>query len=254
MFIIASLIVLCSCVVPANNLHDFDAGKQISVQPDKKQEKYSSHDETLSKEEKVPYKHDVYKSVAEIRANHKEGTDFRIKYMLRKSSVAVFAIHGGKLEQGTSAIAKAVAGKDYSFYLFEVLLKNPHRLHITAANFDDPAALEIAESSIFGLSMHVEKEKGDMICVGGGNLDAAKMMSDMLISEGYPVEYPCKRLPGKSPKNIVNRTKLGGVQFEFTRSQIQKIVSDREVLRDFAEKIRKTSEKYLHSVSEDVKK
>ena len=236
LFVFAAALSLSSCVFTAKNSPASNTVESLSAQTDEKKAP-----ETNS------YSNDFYKSVSEIRANHKEGIDFRIKYMLRKSPVAVFAIHGGKLEKGTSRIAKEVAGKDYSFYLFEALQQNPHQLHITAANFDDPAAIEIAESSIFGLSMHVEKEKGDMICVGGGNPYAAKMMADMLVSDGYPVEYPCKRLPGKSPKNIVNRPELGGVQFEFTRSQIQKIVKDSKILKDFANKVRKTAEKYLNS-------
>lgn len=240
LFVFATALFFCSCVSASKSSAVSHSEEPLSVRADvraddKKTPKAKSHS------------HDFYKSVSEIRANHKEGEDFRIRYKLRKSPVAVFAIHGGRLEKGTSNLAKAVAGKDYSFYLFEVFMKNPGKLHITAANFDDPPALKIAESSMFGLSMHVEKEAGDMICIGGANLEAGKIMADMLVSEGYPVEFPCKRLPGNTRRNIVNRTRLGGVQFEFTRSQIGKIVKNREILMDFAEKLRKTTEKYLNS-------
>jgi phage replication-related protein YjqB (UPF0714/DUF867 family) len=43
---------------------------------------------------------------------------FRIVCLDRGSSVAVLAPHGGKTEVGTSDIARAIAGDDWSFYSF----------------------------------------------------------------------------------------------------------------------------------------
>lgn len=200
---------------------------------------------TAAGKDKNPAADLQYGSVAQIRSDYAEGRDFAVKYELRPSPVAVFAIHGGNIEGGTSELARAVAGDDYSYYLFEAYGKKARKFHVTAAKFDDPPALEIAAASRLGLAMHVQKGDSLSICVGGSNEEAAAMMADMLAAEGYAAEYPCKRLPGKSPKNIVNRTELGGVQFEITFPQIKKIVKNRKKLHNFAQKMRKTAENYL---------
>ena len=252
LFFIAISFFLCSCGTVAGNVKSQGTeGIRVVSLSD------SASSENLvpaykKKTDKTKKKGDFYNSVLELRANHTEGTDFRTVYELRKSSVAVFAIHGGKTEWGTSSIAKAIAGTDYSYYRFEALVKNNWKFHVTATNFDDPPALRVAEESMFGISVHVQKGDEDIICVGGGNKDAAKMMADMLVSAGYPVEYPCKKFPGESPKNIVNRTKLGGVQFEFTFPLIQKIVKNKKKLKNFSKKVRDTAEKYLNSLPEPI--
>ena len=192
----------------------------------------------------------AYNSVSQIRAEYEEDIDFFVQYKKNNSPVSVFAIHGGDIEGGTSELARTVAGDDYSYYMFEAYGKNARKFHITASKFDDVPALEIAAASRLGLAMHVQKGNNLSICVGGGNLEAAKMMADMLVSEGYPVEFPCVRLPGKSPKNIVNRTRLGGVQFEFTSPMIRKIIKNKKTLRGFSKKIRQTAENYLNSMPE----
>ena len=250
LFFIAISFFLCSCGTVAGNVKS-QGTEGIRV---------VSLSDSASSENLVPAykkktarkKGDFYKSVSELRANHTEGTDFRTVYELRKSSVAVFAIHGGKIERGTSSMAKTIAGTDYSYYRFEALVNNSWKFHVTATHFDDPPALHVAEESMFGISVHIQHGDEDSICVGGGNKDAAKMMADMLVSEGYPVEYPCARFPGDSPENIVNRTKLGGVQFEFTTPMIQKIVRNKKRLKIFSKKIRDTAEKYLNSLPEPM--
>ena len=56
-----------------------------------------------------------------------------------RSDVAVVAIHGGKIEPGTSELARAVARDDHPFYLFEGLKPQGNRdLHISSGRFDDP--------------------------------------------------------------------------------------------------------------------
>jgi phage replication-related protein YjqB (UPF0714/DUF867 family) len=53
--------------------------------------------------------------------------------------VAVIAPHGGGIEPGTSELATAIAGDDFSLYLFEGLKSAGNgELHITSTNFDEP--------------------------------------------------------------------------------------------------------------------
>lgn len=61
------------------------------------------------------------------------------------STVAIIAPHGGRIEPGTSKIARRIAGMgDYNLYLFEGLRdKSFPELHIKSTNFDEPQCFEL---------------------------------------------------------------------------------------------------------------
>jgi phage replication-related protein YjqB (UPF0714/DUF867 family) len=62
---------------------------------------------------------DRYKNYEELCQHEQEGVDYRTCNQPRPAAVAIIAPHGGKIEPGTSEIAKAIAGSDYNLYLFE---------------------------------------------------------------------------------------------------------------------------------------
>ena len=197
--------------------------------------------------EKTQNNKDAYSSVDEIRTSFKENLDFRVKYELRHSSVAVFAIHGGDIECGTSEMAVLIAGEDWSYYLFEGIGADAKKYHITSAKFDDIPALEIAADSMLGISIHAQRGAGEQICIGGGNSEAAALMADNLAGAGFDIEYPCRRLPGKSPRNIVNRTSLQGIQLEITQPLLDRMSADSAYSAKFAKIVRSAAEAYLGS-------
>ncbi len=99
----------------------------------------------------------------------------------------VMAIHGGGIEQGTSEIALATAGYHpatlatpvdgyglHDFWLFEGLLpKKNGKLHVTASNYDEPIATELAQNARRCISLHGcrdEQAKGK-IQIGGLDLE-----------------------------------------------------------------------------------
>ena len=62
------------------------------------------------------------------------GSDYRIEARHVTNSALVMAPHGGRIEPGTSEIARSVAQDDKSLYLFEgvrVGLRH-HELHVTS--------------------------------------------------------------------------------------------------------------------------
>lgn len=88
---------------------------------------------------------DRYRSCGELAAAHQEGVGFRVHAVHRGSGIAIVAPHGGRIERGTSEIARAIAGEDFDPYLFEACLpaRNFEILHLTSHHFDQPRCLSM---------------------------------------------------------------------------------------------------------------
>jgi phage replication-related protein YjqB (UPF0714/DUF867 family) len=172
---------------------------------------------------------DKYPDFAALSSSEREGKDFRITTLDRRSPVAVLAIHGGSIEPGSDAVARAVARGDWSLYVFESL--KPGRddsLHITATSFDEPQALALVGHSAVCVSVHGSKGDRDGICLGGSNPKLRRAVHEALEHARLDaaLEEPCKRLPGIHPKNIGNRCEAGGVQVELTASIRERLRAD----------------------------
>ena len=91
---------------------------------------------------------DHYPNFKELAANEKEGVDYRVEVADRHSPVVVIAIHGGGIESGSEAVARQIAGEDWSKYIFMATKPKGNRvLHITSTHFDDPRALALVRSA-----------------------------------------------------------------------------------------------------------
>lgn len=184
---------------------------------------------------------DLYKDVPALRAANREGQDFRVEWVDRGSTVAVFAIHGGMIEPGTSEAARAVAGTDWSYYLFEALnpsSRRPHELHVTSKRFNDPYAVALATSAALVVSLHGALDSDEKACVGGGNASRRASTARALAAAGFPVEEPCRRLPGSSGRNVANLAGEGGVQLELSKGLRARLRTEPGLLRRFAAAIR----------------
>ena len=182
---------------------------------------------------------DVYPDFSALRAATTEGLDYSREVYGRGSGVSVFAVHGGDIELTTSRLARGIAGKDLNLYLFNGWLgKESGRLHIVAANFDDPDAVRMAASSVLGLAIHAQADRGSWVCVGGANKAAASLVTKRLEDAGFAAVTPCGRLPGVSPKNIVNRASAGGVQLEITLRLLSRLERDEEERARFTAAVR----------------
>ncbi len=191
---------------------------------------------------------DVYPDFAALRAANTEGLDYSREVYDRHSRIAVFAVHGGDIERATSRLARGVAGRDFNLYIFNGWLgKESGRLHVTAARFDDPDALRLAAASAFGLSLHAQADSGSWVCVGGANKGAAALVTKRLEDAGFAAVTPCARLPGTSPKNIVNRPSSGGVQLEITLRLLARLEKDEEERAKFTGAVRQAALEYMSS-------
>lgn len=187
---------------------------------------------------------DRYQNFEELSREKREGHDYQIKVKNNQSTVTVFAIHGGKIEPGTSELAKKIANKDMNLYLFEGLQKenNFADLHITSTRFNEPHALTLAEASSLCVSLHSYwEDKLEGICVGGASeIEASKMAESLSKNLSIPIEYPCKKFPGKEPRNIVNRCQNAGVQIELSSFLLEKLSIDKSRAKKIAKTIRET--------------
>jgi len=190
-----------------------------------------------------PGSRDKYKKFAQLAAEKTEGVDFLITALNRQHPVTIFAIHGGKIEIGTSELALAIAGEDYNLYLFEGILpeNNFTELHLTSNNFDEPRALNLAASSIDCLSLHGFADKlQERICLGGLNFPLIEKVANALreLEEPPVLNYFCKNLEGKGETNIVNRCQNKGVQLEFSSKLRNRLITDKKQFDEITNKLK----------------
>jgi phage replication-related protein YjqB (UPF0714/DUF867 family) len=205
----------------------------------------------------TPARHgaDVYKDFAELKAANTAGLEYSTEIYDRGSGVTVLAVHGGDLENFTSALARQVAGKDLNLYLFNGWLgRESRRLHITSTHFNDPEAVRLAKASVLGVAVHAQAERGEWVCVGGRNEEAARLMTGILEAEGFSAETPCARLPGTSERNIVNLPSSGGVQLEITVRLLRRLARNPGELLKFSRAVRMAAELYMERTQQERKK
>jgi phage replication-related protein YjqB (UPF0714/DUF867 family) len=163
---------------------------------------------------------DKYSSFEHLRQKEREGESYRIRIRKGNRLVAVVAPHGGAIEPGTSEIAEAIAGCDYTLYSFEgIKAAHNFEMHITSASFDEPFGVSIVKNARLVIAVHGCSGNGEVIYVGGRDSELKGRICAALLSAGFPVEE-CSRpgLRGTDARNICNRGLTGaGVQLEISR-------------------------------------
>lgn len=163
-----------------------------------------------------------YANFEQLRASERADVDYRIEMENRASPFSVLAIHGGKIEYGTSIIARAVAGVEFNLYLFEGLKEkgNFTDLHISSHEFDEPMAVAMAAGSRACVTIHGFKERErNWLGLGGRNERLRALVFEKALATGLleqDSENPSGKFPGLDPMNIVNRCAEGGVQIEIS--------------------------------------
>ncbi len=191
---------------------------------------------------------DLYRDFADLKAHRIEGKDYSVTVVDRRAPVTVFAIHAGAIEPGTAEAAVECAGNDWNLYVFRALGKNHSReLHVTAAHFDDPAAVALSTSSITSIALHGRRDETGGACIGGSNAALRAGVAASLSEAGFRQEEPCARLPGATGKNIVNRGEYGGVQLELSVDMARAMQEDPPRRKAFCSAIRKAVERWFAS-------
>ena len=183
---------------------------------------------------------DRYPDFATLAAAHEQDRDYRITVQDRGTCVAILAPHGGTIEPETASIARAVAGNDLSFYLFEALRAGAHGdYHITSHRFDEPRALALVAGADTSIAIHGRKDDGtDTVWLGGRDEILRHAVGDALRAAGFASALNTA-LPGVHPSNICNRTRSGaGVQLELPRSLRRNLAEDGAMMARFSTALR----------------
>lgn len=163
---------------------------------------------------------DVYNSFRELSFNEVIYDDYKIETNVTDSNVIIIAIHGGKIEYGTTELAYSLSSyNDYNYYSYLGLKSEGNsKLHIASDKFDEPTALEMVSQSKTSLSIHGCSGSEEFTYVGGLDSDLGNKIKESLTKYGFTVSEAPKNLAGKSTKNIVNKNMNGrGVQLEISK-------------------------------------
>jgi phage replication-related protein YjqB (UPF0714/DUF867 family) len=162
---------------------------------------------------------DTYKNFAQLKEKETVDVDYKIESKTTDSPIAVIAIHGGKIEKGTSEVVRLLAASgNYNLYLFEGIKKESNSsLHITSTNFDEKIGRELVKKSKQTISVHGCQGTELETFIGGLDTEAGKVFEKHLIAAGFIVKSPKPELAAKNPENIVNdNLRKMGVQLELT--------------------------------------
>ncbi|HVS27768.1 MAG TPA: poly-gamma-glutamate hydrolase family protein [Burkholderiales bacterium] len=160
---------------------------------------------------------DKYRNFHDLASHEREGTDFGIAFRDNASSFAIVAPPGGGIEPGTSEIADAIAGEDFSFYAFEGLKPDGNSdLHITSTRFDECRCLSLVARARTIITVHGRDVEDQVVFVGGLNSALGRRIAAALERVGIKTSHhDDPTLQGLSPTNICNRgTSVAGVQLE----------------------------------------
>lgn len=186
---------------------------------------------------------DRYKHFAELADDMTFGRDYRIEWAERpKSTILIIAPHGGKIERGTSELARAIAGDDLNFYLFEGLRKSGNRaLHITSHRFDEPCALKLAGSAnrVVGIHGRQDGNNDEATYLGGLDNPLIRSIEQSLSEIGFRAEVTGHKYPATNPQNICNKGRSGaGAQLELPLGLRIKLLEAEERMNRFSAAVR----------------
>ena len=179
---------------------------------------------------------DNYCHFEQLKTCEKEGIDYRIRWRIQDSGIAVLSIHGGAIEPGTSEIADAIAGSEHTFYTFEGIKETGNRsLHITSTVFNEPIGLEIVRQSEIILSIHGCHEEEAIVYIGGMDVELRKRIRHQLNQEGFNALDDITKYPGRNPANICNICgRRMGIQLEISRGMRTQLFNDLTSLKKFS--------------------
>ena len=162
---------------------------------------------------------DAYLDFEDLAKHEKADRDYQIFVRDVRADVTIVAPHGGRIEPGTSEIARKIAAEEYNCYCFEGLKAgNNASLHITSHKFDEPDALKLVSSSAIVIAVHACTGISGSVFLGGRNTALISSIAAELDARGIRVSLDDPRFKGSNPDNICNRGETGkGVQLEVTR-------------------------------------
>lgn len=213
---------------------------------------------------------DAYQSWAALTANETEGTDYKVELVRRGSAYSHLAIHGGKMENLATELARKAAEVAEQNYFSVIGLKPRYndRLAIPSDKFDEPQCVKLQGDVDYTISYHaVTDREGDaasgVIRVGGLDTAHRDQIVKALKDAGLRVEV-MKRRQGLSAStggvhegsamhsnaaNITNKNRLKkGVQIELNRTMRNKMSASGDAA-DLSKGTTATFDKFIAAVT-----
>lgn len=179
---------------------------------------------------------DRYKDLSELRARLRSGKHFRIRALDRKSKITVVSPHGGRIEPGSSRLARVIAGDDLNFFDFQGLTRffpRPVDLHVTSTRFRDEILDRLLAQSLTAVSIHGMGTEGKgQIWVGGLNEEAKSLVAASLTGLGFAIDCDSPKYRGRSAKNFVNFPPQKGLQLELSDDVMRSLFARNDRLFD----------------------
>ena len=168
---------------------------------------------------------DKYSSLAALKADLRENQDFQIRLLDRWSWATILSPHGGYIEAGSSALARATAGGNYNYFDFQGLRSTDAMdLHVTSTRFRDPMLSELMKRSCSAVSFHCMGKAGEsVIWLGGLNKDLKAIVLANLRKRGFSVNPDSPLYRGESVNNVVNLVCHKGVQLELSEELMKEL-------------------------------
>ena len=169
---------------------------------------------------------DTYNNFKSLSKVEKKCVDYKIDGNKLNSQIAIIAPHGGGIEPGTSEIAKAIAGDNFSYYSFDGIKpkENKKYLHITSINFDEPKCVEICKNSNIVVTVHGAEENCNIVYVGGLNEDLKYSIIRKLECDPFNAQEDKTKHSGQDKRNICNKgINKAGLQLEISKGLRRKM-------------------------------
>jgi phage replication-related protein YjqB (UPF0714/DUF867 family) len=162
----------------------------------------------------------TYRAFADLAKHQARGTNYQIVAIPReRTSIAVIAPHGGRIERRTSDIARAIAGEDFNLYLFEGIRRtdNYRCLHLSSHRFDEPECLKLISRCEGVVAIHGCEGNDEKVLLGGLDTSLRDRIAAALRKANVRAETEGHPFPGRDPLNVCNRGgSRVGVQIELT--------------------------------------
>jgi len=164
----------------------------------------------------------TFRSFRDLEMHYQEDVDYRIRVTRGlHPQIAVVAPHGGDIEKPTSRIAAAIAGTEFSCYVFAGIREenNYDALHLASEYFDEPRCLELIASCDHVVTVHGCKGVESEVLLGGLDKALAAILAEALADEGIRSRLTGHKFPGTLSTNICNQGKSkAGAQLELTKA------------------------------------
>ncbi len=173
----------------------------------------------------------------EMQTDMADFGDYKIETGKTDSDIIVIAIHGGKIERGTTELACALSShNNYNYYSYQgVKSKENLALHVASDQFAEPTALKMVSESKTTLSIHGCTGLREFTYVGGLDTELGNKIKDALTRYGFTVLPAPEHLAGTAKNNIANRNRRGaGIQLEISKGLRARFLSgDNDSLKNY---------------------